>query len=119
MSVNVLDRLKSGEQALVLTFLPLEVLNTLLVGERNGRITADRQKHFLTRFAYCTRLRVTGASRRTGQIICRDHRLTPYDALYVESGCPLATLGSTAKAGRRQATSAFTAYDSAQRRITG
>lgn len=30
------------------------------------------------------------------QIICRDHRLTPYDALYVElalrSGFPLATL---------------------------
>jgi predicted nucleic acid-binding protein len=30
------------------------------------------------------------------QMICRDHGLTPYDALYVElaqrSGCPLATL---------------------------
>jgi hypothetical protein len=30
------------------------------------------------------------------QIICRDHRLAPYDALYIElaqrSGCPLAML---------------------------
>ena len=38
------------------------------------------------------------------QIICRDHRLTPYDALYIElalrSGCPLATLGSTATPSR-------------------
>jgi len=36
MSVNVLDRLKSGEQALVPAFLPLEVLNTLLVGNAMG-----------------------------------------------------------------------------------
>ncbi len=35
------------------------------------------------------------------QIIWRDHRLTPYDALYVElaqrSGCPLATLDQPQK----------------------
>lgn len=36
------------------------------------------------------------------QIICRDHRLTPYDALYIElalrSGFPLATLDHPQKA---------------------
>ena len=39
MSLDVLDRLKSGEQALVPAFWSLEVLNTLPLGERKGRIT--------------------------------------------------------------------------------
>jgi len=47
MSSNVLDRLKSGERALVPAFWPLEVLNTLLVGERRGRITAEQTRAFL------------------------------------------------------------------------
>ena len=51
MSINVLDRLKSGEQALVPAFWPLEVLNTLLVGERKGRITAEQTKAFFDGFA--------------------------------------------------------------------
>ena len=34
MSMNVLDRLKAGGQAIVPAFWALEVLNTLLVGER-------------------------------------------------------------------------------------
>jgi predicted nucleic acid-binding protein len=42
MSMAVLDRLKSGEQALVPAFWALEVLNTLLVGERRGRITPEQ-----------------------------------------------------------------------------
>jgi predicted nucleic acid-binding protein len=99
MSMNVLDRLKSGEQALVPAFWPLEVLNTLLVGERKGRITAEQTRAFFDALRvlkptldYASLEQVTGPV----QIICRDHRLTPYDALYVElalrSGCPLATL---------------------------
>jgi predicted nucleic acid-binding protein len=39
-SISVLDRLKTGDRALVPAFRALEVLNTLLVGERRGRITA-------------------------------------------------------------------------------
>jgi predicted nucleic acid-binding protein len=39
------------------------------------------------------------------QAICRDHGLTPYDALYVElaqrSGCPLATLDQSQKQAAR------------------
>ena len=47
ISLNVLDRLKSGEQALVPAFWSLEVLNTLLFGERKGRIHPEQTKAFL------------------------------------------------------------------------
>jgi len=97
--MKVLDRLQSGEQVLVPAFWAVEVLNTLLVGERKGRIAAEQTATFLEALKtlnpaldYATLERVAGPV----QIICRDHRLTPYDALYVElaqrSGCPLATL---------------------------
>jgi predicted nucleic acid-binding protein len=99
MSLNVLDRLKAGEQALVPSFWPLEVLNILLLGERKRRIAPQQTKAFLDtlralnpRIDYASLELVAGAI----QIICRDHRLTPYDALYVElalrSGFSLATL---------------------------
>ena len=99
MSLKVLDRLKSGEQALVPAFWSVEVLNTLLVGERKGRITPDQTKAFFdTLRVLSPTLDYSSLDEVAGpvQIICRDHRLTPYDALYVElalrSGCPLATL---------------------------
>jgi len=98
-SMDVLDRLKAGEQALVPAFWALEVVNTLLVGERKGRITAEQTRVFLDTLRilnptldYASLEQVAGPI----QIICRDHHLTPYDALYIElalrSGCPLATL---------------------------
>jgi predicted nucleic acid-binding protein len=46
-SMGVLDRLQSGEEALVPAFRAVEVLNTLLVGERRGRITAEQTATFL------------------------------------------------------------------------
>ena len=108
MSMNVLDRLKAGERALVPAFWSLEVLNTLLVGERKGRITAEQTR------AFFDTLRVLGpvldyASlaqvAEPVQIICRDHGLTPYDAVYVElalrSGCPLATLDQQQRGAAR------------------
>jgi predicted nucleic acid-binding protein len=99
VSMGVLDRLQSGEKALVPAFWAVEVLNTLLVGERRGRITAEQTAMFLDTLKilnpaldYATLEQIAGPV----QIICRDHRLTPYDALYIElaqrSGCPLATL---------------------------
>lgn len=103
-SMGVLDRLQSGEKALVPAFRAVEVLNTLLVGERRGRITAEQTATFLDALKilkpaldYATLEQVAGPI----QIICRDHRLTPYDALYIElaqrSGCPLATLDQPQK----------------------
>jgi predicted nucleic acid-binding protein len=98
-SISVLDRLKTGERALVPAFWALEVLNSLLVGERRGRITAEQTREFFDTLRILRPiLDYTSLEQVAGpvQIICRDHRLTPYDALYIElalrSGCPLATL---------------------------
>jgi predicted nucleic acid-binding protein len=46
-SMGVLDQLQSGGQPLVPAFWAVEVLNTLLVGERKGRITAQQTATFL------------------------------------------------------------------------
>jgi predicted nucleic acid-binding protein len=102
--MGVLDRLQSGDQAFVPAFWAVEVLNTLLVGERRGRITAEQTATFIDALRilnpvldYATLEQVAGSV----QIICRAHLLTPYDALYIElaqrSGCPLATLDQPQK----------------------
>jgi predicted nucleic acid-binding protein len=44
-SMGVLDRLQAGEQALVPAFRAVEVLNTLLAGERRGESRRNRQAH--------------------------------------------------------------------------
>jgi predicted nucleic acid-binding protein len=99
LSLSVLDRLQAGEQALVPSFWPVEVLNVLLVGERQGRITPQQTNAFFDALValdptvdHASLAQVAGPVQR----ICRDHRLTPYDALYVElaarAACPLATL---------------------------
>jgi predicted nucleic acid-binding protein len=98
-SMSVLDQLQSGGQAVVPAFWAVEVLNSLLAGERKGRIAPEQTAAFLNALKglnpaldYVTLEQVAGPV----QIICRDYRLTPYDALYIElaqrSGCPLATL---------------------------
>jgi predicted nucleic acid-binding protein len=80
-------------------FWALEVLNTLLVGERKGRITAEQTKEFFDTLKLLNPLLDYASLEQVAgpvQIICRDHHLSPYDALYIElairSGCPLATL---------------------------
>jgi predicted nucleic acid-binding protein len=99
MSMNVLDRLKTGEQALVPAFWSVEVLNTLLLGERKGRITPEQTKAFIDTLRVMNPILDHASLDQVAgpvQIICRDHRLTPYDALYVDlamrSAYPLATL---------------------------
>lgn len=100
----MLDLLKAGEEAMVPAFWSLEVLNVLLVGERKGRISPDQTQSFLgelralhATFDHASLDQVSGVV----QTICRDHHLTPYDALYVELamrlGCPLATLDQSQK----------------------
>jgi predicted nucleic acid-binding protein len=84
VSLKVLDRLKAGEPALVPAFWSVEVLNSLLVGERRGRISAEQTLAFLRDLQV---LRPTLDLASLEQVIgpvpalCRDHRLTPYDAL--------------------------------------
>lgn len=77
----------------------LEVANTLIVGERRGRCTADQSAAFLARLARLpiTLEAETFASAWSGSIsIARGHRISAYDATYLElalrRGLPLATL---------------------------
>jgi predicted nucleic acid-binding protein len=95
----VLDRLKAGEQALVPSFWPVEVLNVLLVGERRGRSAPEQTQAFFEALRAlnpnidpATVEQVAGPVQR----ICRAHRLAADYALYVElalrANCPLATL---------------------------
>ena len=99
LSLAVLDRLKAGESALVPAFWSVEVLNSLLVGERRGRISAKQTQAFLRNIeALRPTLDHASLEQVVGpvQMLCRDHGLAPYDALYVElamrTQCPLATL---------------------------
>ncbi len=98
MALKVLERLKAGDQALVPSFWSLEVLNSLLVGEKRGRISPDQTEAFLRdlaalipSFDYASAELVNGPIQK----LCRDYGLTPYDVLYVElamrAKCPLAT----------------------------
>ncbi len=99
LSLAVLDRLKAGDTAHVPAFWSVEVLNSLLVGERRGRISPEQTRAFL---GSLQALRPTLDQALLDQVIgpvqtlCRDHRLTPYDALYIDLAmrmqCPLATL---------------------------
>jgi predicted nucleic acid-binding protein len=99
MALQVLDRLKAGEQAIVPAFWSVEVLNTLLLGERRGRIKPEQTEAFLDALRVLSpTLDCVSLEQVAGpiQTICRHHRLTPYDALYIElaqrTGSPLATL---------------------------
>src|ERR1700732_409520 len=104
LSLKVLDRLNGGEEALVPAFWSVEVLNSLLVGEKRGRISPDQIHAFLRHLA-ALQPAVDHASLEqvfgSVQMLCRDHVLTPYDALYVElarrTQCPLATLDQSQK----------------------
>ena len=70
-----------------------------MIGEKRGRISPEQTQAFLGEMLalhaivdYASLEQVCGPV----QAICRNHRLTPYDALYIEpamrSRCPLATL---------------------------
>ncbi len=98
-AMGVLDLLKAGEQALVPAFWCSEVLNSLLVGERKGRISADQTRAFLKDLRALRPTLDNASLERVVQDIqalCRQYGLASYDALYVElamrSGSPLATL---------------------------
>jgi predicted nucleic acid-binding protein len=82
----------------------VEILNLLLIGEKRRRISPEQARDFLSTLKalhptldFATTEQVFGPV----QAICRAHRLTPYDALYVElanrTQSPLATLDQTQK----------------------
>lgn len=100
LSIKVLDELRIGKSAAVPAFWCVEVLNALLIGEKRGRIAPEQAfladlRNLDPKLDYASLEQVCGLV----QTISRDHRLTPYDALYLELalrlGCPLATLGQS------------------------
>ena len=104
VALNVLDRLNGGERALVPAFWSVEVLNSLLIGEKRKRITPEQTQAFLaTLQALGPELDSASADQVFGpvQALCRAHRLTPYDALYLElamrTQSPLASLDQSQK----------------------
>ncbi len=86
-AMNVLDLLKASDQALVPAFWCSEVLNALLVGERHSRITPSQTQAFLADLAALRPTLDAAPLQRVFQDIqalCRQFRLTPYDALYID-----------------------------------
>lgn len=104
LSIEVLDRLKAGDDPLVPAFWLVEVLNTLLVGEKRGRITPEQTRVFLEELRRVGPVLDCASPEQvfmSVQTISRERGLSPYDALYVELAvrkrCPLATLDRSQK----------------------
>jgi predicted nucleic acid-binding protein len=94
------DRLAT-ESALVPSLWFLEITNSLAIAERKGRVTRAQTDGFLSRMEHLNVQAETDIPTRAfDQILplCRQYRLTSYDAIYLElalrQNLPLATLDS-------------------------
>jgi predicted nucleic acid-binding protein len=101
-----------GDQALVPTLWWFELRNALVVNERRGRITEQQTARFLRNVE---RLAITidGTPDESGVLtLARRHRLTVYDAAYLElavrNALPLATLDALQPAPKECLGSAMT-----------
>ena len=106
---KILDHLNRGGRAVVAQHWPLEVGNTLLMGERRKRCTAADAAHFLHilgALALDTDAE-TGANATSATLaLARAHELTIYDAAYLElamrANLPLATLDKELRAAAKK-----------------
>lgn len=96
-AIALLKRLRGGE-AYVPCIWPLEVCNSLLVSERKKRLTEAESVYFLELLAGLTiRVDVVPlvATLKTLPSLAREHKLSSYDAAYLDlamrEGLPLAT----------------------------
>lgn len=96
-ATRVLDLL-TERPAVVPSIWPLEVANTILVGERKGRLTnaeAGRFHALLEALPISVEVSTTSKTLSTVLPLARKHGLTAYDASYldlaVRLACPLAT----------------------------
>jgi predicted nucleic acid-binding protein len=94
----VLDRL-AGDGAVVPSIWPFEVLNGLIVGERRGRLTQAQSARFEDLLGALPIDVEAAPGRERWPILvslAREHRLSAYDASYLElalrRSLPLATL---------------------------
>ena len=102
------DRLTS-EPAIVPGLWHLELTNILSIAERKGRVTAVQVYGFI---AGILRLDIETDTEAPGRAfshvlpLCRAHRLTSYDAVYIElalrRGLPLATLDTAMSTAARE-----------------
>ncbi len=95
----LLDRVQAGEEIWVPAHWPLEVANTLLIARRRGRVTAGQVSEFIDDLsALPIQFEPPSAPAQWPAILAlaETHRLTIYDAAYLElarrTGLPLATL---------------------------
>src|SRR5215471_8797311 len=81
LSLKVLDRLNTGEEAVVPSFWAVEILNSLLVGEKRGRISPEQTRAFLGDLA-ALKPTINHASYDQVfgmvHVLSRDHELPPY-----------------------------------------
>ncbi len=105
----LLDELNREGRAFVAMHWPLEVTNTLLIGERRKRCSAADSAHFL---AILDALPIemdeeTASKAGTATLaLARSHNLTLYDAAYLElamrRNLPLASLDKDLRAAARK-----------------
>ena len=96
---RALDRFKQGDTALAPSFWPHEILNALMAGEKRKRISSELIQTFLADLAVLpVTLEQVPADTVFDRIqsLSREHRLTAYDAAYLDlarvHALPLATL---------------------------
>ena len=106
----LLDRMEQGEEVWVPAHWPTEVMNGLVMATRQGRIDRARVARFVAALASLA-IRIdpayTPAAWNAVIAAATKHRLTVYDAAYLElaqrTGLPLATLdGDLQKAARAE-----------------
>lgn len=96
-TVSVLESLTKYD-CIVPSIWPLEVANTLLVGERRGRTTEAKAARFIT-LLNSLPIQVDPETTRHALLdtlqLAREHNLSSYDAAYLElamrEGVPIAT----------------------------
>jgi predicted nucleic acid-binding protein len=100
----------SSARAVVPTIWPLEVANTLLMGERCKRSTEPQTTAFLSRLGQLPITidhQTTAAAWSSTMRLARQHQLSAYDAAYLELalrlGAPLATLDEALKKSAKAA----------------
>lgn len=105
----LLDRLNEGGQAVVALHWPLEVGNTLLMGERRKRSTPADSSHFLGILGSLAieADKETGANATSATLaLARSHGLTLYDGAYLElamrRNLALATLDKELRAAAKK-----------------
>jgi predicted nucleic acid-binding protein len=96
---KVLDTIEAGASVIVPAIWPLEIANGVLAAERKNRLDHDALLRFqviLGKFRASLDQRSLAETMTVTLLLARQHRLTAYDAAYLELAvreqCPLASL---------------------------